>query len=185
MSIWKSCILLAFVCVGVAGGGDVSFWAVRGCRRGRHHRETRKTHQLLLGRLLDEEALLGGAKGLELGDDLAVLGHVGGEDAHDDDLAVLAVLGLRQPGQEVGFRLPQEREEHGAVVVLERRRVVVDDGELRGRIHLVGVVEARVVEVVAHARRQQRQLFQGRELGVHLGDVQQGVHLFLFLCFAF
>jgi len=67
----------------------------------------------------------------------------------DHVLAELAVLLVVEGVQDVAGGLGEDVEGDGAVVHLERRLVVVDEGQVRAGVDLEGVVVAVVVEVVA------------------------------------
>ena len=97
------------------------------------------------GHLQDEEAVLGLvqvevaiglALGLELGQDLEVLGQVGREHELDDAVPELAELGLGKVRQKVVLLALHHQERRGQVVVLQDRAVVVDHRARRGRVHL-------------------------------------------------
>ena len=73
---------------------------------------------------------------IELAEDFVVTGHVGGQDAADDALAHALVLVAGEGGEQVGRRVLQDVERHRAVVVLQRRDVVVPQGQLRTSVDL-------------------------------------------------
>ena len=73
---------------------------------------------------------------VELAEDLVVPGHVRGEDAADDALAHRLVQLGGERFEYVGRRVGEDVERDRAVVVLQRRDVVVAQRELRARIDL-------------------------------------------------
>ena len=78
-----------------------------------------------------------------------VLAHVGGKH-HVDEAGpdCLVDLGL-EPRQDVDPSVAVcQLEAQGAVVVLQHRGVIVEDGQLRPRVTQVGRVTARVIHIV-------------------------------------
>lgn len=87
----------------------------------------------------------------ELAENLVVPGHVGGQDAPDDALAHYSVRGIVEAREYVALRRFQHPKRHRAVVVLQRRDVVVTQRQLGPRVYLVDIVVARMVQVMADA----------------------------------
>ena len=63
------------------------------------------------------------------------------------------------------------------MMVLQGRDVIVAQSELRAGVDLIGVVVARVVEVVADGRRQQDEDVQRLQFGRKVNQPDQTVHL--------
>ena len=95
--------------------------------------ECRASHQINMDRLREVELVDDLA---ELSDDLVVPGHVGGQDAADDALARAPLLVGAEARQHVGGRLAEDGERHRAVVVLQRRHVVVAQRQVGAGVYL-------------------------------------------------
>ena len=63
------------------------------------------------------------------------------------------------------------------MMVLQGRDVIVAQSKLRAGVDLIGVVVARVVEVVADGRRQQDEDVQRLQFGRKVNQPDQTVHL--------
>ena len=72
----------------------------------------------------------------ELAEDLVVSGHVRGQDAPDHSFPDGFEHFGRELAKDVGRRILEDVERHRAVVILQRRDVVVPQGQLRPRINL-------------------------------------------------
>ena len=81
---------------------------------------------------------------VELAKDLIVARHVGGQDAADDSFTHALVAGAAQVAEDVGRRIVHDVERHRAVVVLQRRDVVVAQCQLRACVYLPYICSCRI-----------------------------------------
>lgn len=91
----------------------------------------------------------------ELAKDLVVTGHVGRQDAPYDALAHYSVRRIVQGREDVALGRLQDPKCHGAMMILQRRDIVVAQRQLGPRVYLIDIVVARMVEIVADARDNQ------------------------------
>ena len=95
----------------------------------------------------------------------------------DHAFTQLAELLSRQVLEDVAILGLQDLKGDGAVMVLQGRDVIVAQSELRAGVDLIGIVVARVVEVVADGRGQQDEDVQRLQFGRKVDQPDQTVHL--------
>jgi hypothetical protein len=91
------------------------------------------TYQIDVGSIV---VIKDGGDLIELVEDLVVTGHVGRQNAADDSLADAFVDVGREGSENVGRRIFQNVERHRAVVIFQRRNVIVAQGQLRSGVDL-------------------------------------------------
>ena len=108
--------------------------------------------EVLVDRVRGEEEFCSGLSfGFEFLEGGEMTGHVGGEDAFNQEpFGALAEARVFDGGDEVGVRVVEDGEECGDVHVLEDALVAVVDGALGLDFDLVHVVIAAMVEVVGY-----------------------------------
>lgn len=92
------------------------------------------TYQIDVGSIV---VIKDGGDLIELVEDLVVTGHVGRQNAADDSLADAFVDVGREGSENVGRRIFQNVERHRAVVIFQRRNVIVAQGQLRPGVDLL------------------------------------------------
>lgn len=91
----------------------------------------------------------------ELAENLVVSGHVRGKNTPDDPLAHHPVRRVVQRRQYVAFRCFENAKRDGAMMVLQRRNIVVTERQLGAGVYLINVVVSRMIQVVADAGNDQ------------------------------
>lgn len=107
-----------------------------------------RTHEIDMGlaRIIEFRDNVG-----ELAENLVVSGHVRGKDTSDDPFAYHPIGGIVQRRQYVALGGLEDAERHRAMVILERRDVVVTERQLGTGVYLINVVVSRMIQVVADA----------------------------------